>query len=32
MPGLQRALFKEHLGWTPAEFDSAWEAWVLAQR
>jgi hypothetical protein len=31
LPGLQRALFAEHFGWTPAEFDTAWSAWVTEQ-
>ena len=32
MAGLQRALLAEHLGWSPAQFDSAWTAWVAAQK
>jgi hypothetical protein len=28
LPGLQRSLLKELWGWTPAEFDAAWTAWV----
>ena len=32
LPGLQRRLFKEILGWSPAEFDSHWQAWVLEER
>lgn len=29
LPGLQRRLLKELWGWTPADFDAAWTAWVL---
>lgn len=32
LPGLQRRLLKELWGWTPADFDAAWLAWVLAGR
>lgn len=28
LPGLQRALFREHFGWTLAEVDAAWSRWV----
>jgi len=31
LPSLQRNLLKELWGWTPADFDAAWEAWVNAQ-
>ena len=28
LPGLQRELLKEAFGWTPAEFDEAWQEWA----
>jgi hypothetical protein len=31
LPGLQRKLLKELWGWTPADLDQAWSAWVRAQ-
>jgi hypothetical protein len=30
LPDLQRRLLKELFGWTPADFDAAWEAWATA--
>jgi hypothetical protein len=29
LPGLQRKLFREIWDWSPADFDAAWQAWVL---
>jgi len=29
--GLQRRLLKELWGWTVADFDAAWQAWVIAR-
>lgn len=31
LPDWHRKCFKEHLGWSYAEFDEAWRAWVLVE-
>ena len=32
LPGLQRRLFQELWGWSAADFDTAWRAWVKAPK
>jgi hypothetical protein len=32
LPGLQRRLLKDLLGWTPADFDTAWTEWAQLPR
>jgi hypothetical protein len=32
LPGLQRSLLQSLWGWTPADFDAAWTAWVRRRR
>jgi hypothetical protein len=32
LPDLERRLLKELWGWTPADFDTAWTAWVRAKQ